>query len=172
MNIRRQTSLRVVLMMGATLVLSTNTMFAQNTSGPTIDEQKLDQQVELMRKDLRSQKKQIIAANLKLTDQEAEKFWPVYDRYTGELIKLNDTKYSLIKEYAQNFGSMSDDRLDKSAREWLGLDESVAQLRLKYLPTFRSVLSAKNNALFYQLDRRIENMINLKVASGIPLIQP
>jgi Spy/CpxP family protein refolding chaperone len=168
----RQTALGAALMISAALVFSSNTVLAQNPSGSATDEQKLDQQIDLMRKDVRSQKKQIIAANLKLTDQEAEKFWPIYDRYTAELVKINDTKYALIKEYAQNFGSMSDDQLDKSTRQWLGLDQSVAQLRLKYLPIFRNVLSAKNTALFYQLDRRIGNMIDLKVASGIPLVEP
>jgi hypothetical protein len=62
-----------------------------------------DMDLDLLRKDLRSQKKQIIAANLKLTDKEAEKFWPIYDQYTAETIKINDTKYGLIQKYAQNY---------------------------------------------------------------------
>ncbi len=160
--------------LGLGVLLLSSGLFAQATpqAGTMTDEQKLDQQIDLMRKDVRSQKKQIIAANLKLTDPEAEKFWPLYDRYTADLVKVNDTKYSLIKQYAQNFDSMSDDQLDKSAKEWLGLDQSVAQLRLKYFPLFRKVLSAKNTALFFQLDRRIGSMIDLKVASVIPLVEP
>jgi hypothetical protein len=53
-----------------------------------------------MRKDIRSQKKQLVAQNLKLTDAEATKFWPIYDRYTAELVKINDKKYATIQEYA------------------------------------------------------------------------
>jgi hypothetical protein len=56
-----------------------------------------DQDIDLLRKDIRSQKKQIIAANLQLTDTEAEKFWPLYDQYTAELVKINDAKYAAIK---------------------------------------------------------------------------
>jgi len=108
---------------------------------------------------------------MKLSDQEAEKFWPVYDRYTADLVKINDTKYALIKQYAQNLDSMSDDQYDKLVKESLGLDQSVAQLRLKYLPIFRKVLSAKNTALFFQLDRRITNIIDLRVSSIIPLVE-
>jgi hypothetical protein len=40
----------------------------------------------------------LIAANLKLT--EATKFWPIYDQYTQELIRINDKKYDLIKQYS------------------------------------------------------------------------
>src|SRR5262249_59923569 len=50
------------------------------------------QDLDLLRQDLRSTKKQLIAQNLKLSDTEATKFWPVYDKYTAELIKLNDKK--------------------------------------------------------------------------------
>jgi hypothetical protein len=38
-----------------------------------------EQDIQLMRSDVRSVKKQIIAANMQLTDAQAEKFWPVYD---------------------------------------------------------------------------------------------
>src|SRR5271168_876606 len=60
-----------------------------------------DQDLLLLRKDVRSLKKQIVAANMDLTDSEAEKFWPIYDQYTTELAKINDTKAALIKEYLQ-----------------------------------------------------------------------
>ena len=56
-----------------------------------------DQSVELLRKDLRSEKKQIVAANMVLTEAEAQKFWPVYDQYTAEAAKINDAKLSVIK---------------------------------------------------------------------------
>ena len=45
----------------------------------------VDQQFALLRKDIRSVKKQLIAANLTLSDNEAAKFWPVYHQYSTEL---------------------------------------------------------------------------------------
>jgi Spy/CpxP family protein refolding chaperone len=160
--------------LSVTLICTSSAALAQGDAPQSsmTDEQKLDQQIDMMRKDVRSQKKQIIAANLKLTDQEAEKFWPVYDRYTAELVQVNNTKYELIKQYAQTWNSMTDEQADKSAKEWLQLDQSVAQLRLKYLPIFRNVISPRNTALFFQLDRRIVGMIDLRMASILPLVQP
>jgi hypothetical protein len=52
-----------------------------------------DQDLNLLRKDIRSQRKQLIASNLNLTDQEATKFLPVYDQYVTELIAINDKKF-------------------------------------------------------------------------------
>ncbi|HEY2116927.1 MAG TPA: hypothetical protein VGJ51_17650, partial [Candidatus Angelobacter sp.] len=61
-----------------------------------------DQYIEMLRKDVHSLRKQIVAANLDLTDDEAVKFWPIYEQYTVDLAKINDTKVALIKEYARN----------------------------------------------------------------------
>jgi hypothetical protein len=162
-----------ISIISAILGLTAGSSRAQNASStPPMDEQQLNRQIAMMRKDIRSQKKQIIAANLKLTDKEAEKFWPAYDRYTAELVEINNMKYALYKQYAQNFDNLTDDQLDKSVKDWLGLDQSVAQLRVKYVPIFRGILSAKNTALFFQLDRRVLNMIDLQLASIIPLVEP
>ena len=156
--------LSVAFLQGATPQAANGTAAAPESS--------IDQDIALLRKNLHDQRKQIIAANLPLTSSEAEKFWPVYDQYIGELIKTNNTKYALLKQYVQASGSLSDDQADATVKQWLDVDESVTQLRTKYLPMFRKVLTAKNTALFWQLDRRVQLMIDLQVASQLPLIEP
>ena len=126
----------------------------------------------MLRKNLRSQRKQIIAANMKLTDAEAEKFWPLYDQYISDLQHVNGTKYALIKQYVDLKGNLSDAQADSAVEQWIGVDQKVSDLRLKYVPAFRKVLSAKNTALFYQLDRRVQLMIDLQLAASLPLIEP
>jgi hypothetical protein len=131
-----------------------------------------DKDIQLLRQDVRSQKKQIVAANMQLTDAEAEKFWPVYDQYTAEVTKLGDTRVALIKQYAQNYDTLTDAQANDLMQKWGGLEESVAQLRLKYIPNFEKVVSAKKTALFFQIDRRLSLIIDLQLASAIPLVQP
>jgi len=144
------------------------------TSKPSGDEYPTitDEDIQVMRKDIRSRRKQLIAANMKLTDAEAERFWPVYEQYVSELVKMNGTKYALIKEYVQSGGSLTDPEAESAIKQWVDVDESVAQLRRKYIPNFRKVLSPKNTALFYQLDRHVQLMIDLQLASLLPLIEP
>lgn len=132
----------------------------------------VDQDVTLLRQDLRSQKKQIIAANLQLTDAEAEKFWPIYDQYTAELVKINDAKYAAIKEYVENYDTMSDDRATALTKQIIGVDEQVAQLRARYVPIVNKVLSGKKTALFFQLDRRLVMLIDVQLATQLPMVQP
>jgi hypothetical protein len=131
-----------------------------------------DQDIQMLRKDLRAQRKQIIAANMNLSGAEAEKFWPVYEQYVSDLMKRNGTKYALIKKYIQTQGNLTDTEAESAVDQWVGVDQSVAELRKKYIPSFRKALSPKNTALFYQLDRRVQLMIDLQLASSIPMIQP
>jgi hypothetical protein len=131
-----------------------------------------DEDIRMMRKDIRSQRKQIIAANMKLTDSEAEKFWPVYEQYISDLVNINGTKYALIKQYVETRGALTDAEADTAVNQWVGVDQSVAELRKRYIPIFRKVLSPKNTALFYQLDRRVQLMIDLQLASSLPMIEP
>jgi hypothetical protein len=130
-----------------------------------------DQDIKLLRQDIRSNKKQIIAANLTLTDAEATKFWPVYDQYAAEMTKVGDQKYALIKEYAQNFGSLTDAQAQSLLDRSLALDEAIAQLRIKYAPIVGKVLPGTKTATFFQIDRRLTGLIDLQISSQIPLVQ-
>ena len=138
----------------------------QNSQGPS------DQDIQMLRKDIRSQKKQIIAANVPLTDAEAQKFWPLYDQYTAELVQINHDKYALIQEYAKSYGTMTDAQADDWSQRALKLDADVAALRQKYWPNFRKVLPAKKAALYEQVERRTQLLIDVQLASAIPLVQP
>ena len=159
----------------ATVVMLTSSARGQSSAQQPTNasaQSSVDQDIDLMRKDVRSQKKQIIAANLQLTDAEAEKFWPLYDQYTAELVKINDAKYAAIKDYATNYDTLTDDKAVSLTRQILGVDQSVAQLREKYVPIMGKVISGKKTALFFQLDRRLVALIDLQLAAAIPMVQP
>lgn len=130
-----------------------------------------DQDIELLRKDLRSQKKQLVAANLKLTDAQATRFWPVYDQYIAEQTRIHDQKYSLIKEFATSWGSITDAQALDMTKRMLAVDEQVTQLRIKYVPGFLNVLPGRLVATFFQIDRRLQMMVDLQLMSQLPLIQ-
>ena len=130
-----------------------------------------DQQMALLRKDVRSIKKQLIAANLTLTDSQATEFWPVYERYSAEFAKINETRSAVIKEYANGYGQLTDEQADSLIRRWLETDIAAAQLRQKYVPIFRKVLRGKQAATFFQLDRCISTMIDVQLTSQLPLVQ-
>jgi hypothetical protein len=130
-----------------------------------------DQDMQFLKRDLRSQKKQIVAANMNFTDAEAEKFWPVYDRYAADLATIYDSKIALVEEYLADYKTMTGGEAENYIRKRSAVDEEIMQLRLKYVPAFRKVLSGRQAALFFQIEWRLDLLINLQFAQ-MPLIDP
>ena len=165
-------SFLAVLALSGSVLFTYQPAFAQDAATQASANAQIDQDITLLRKDIRSQKKQLIAANVPLTDAEAQAFWPIYDQFTAELVAINNDKYALIKEYAQNYGTMTDAQADDWTQRLLKLDVNVAGLRQKYWPNFRKVLPAKKTALYVQVERRAQMLIDLQISSQIPLVQP
>lgn len=162
----------------AVVTLSAGLLFAAGVAGAQTENTSesgakvTDLEINLMRKDLRDQKKQVIAANLPLNGDEAAKFWPVYDAYTQQTIKINDRRYALFKEYAANYHTMTDDQASSYIRRWNEVDGAFTNLRLEWIPKFEQVLGPKKTAAFFQIDRRVGLMIELQLSSQLPLVQP
>jgi hypothetical protein len=84
---------------------------------------------------------------------------------------IDDKKFGLIQEYADNYRKLTDEQSLSFVRRWLDSDIQVAQLRQKYVPIVSKVLDGKKSATFFQLDRRIAMMIELQLSSRMPLVQ-
>jgi hypothetical protein len=128
-----------------------------------------DADIQLLRQDLRAQKQKLIAQNLPMTESEAIKFWAVYNKYAQDLRDINDEKYRLIKEYGEQWPTMTNDQALIYIRRWLEVDDQAHQLRTKYVPAVSQALPGKKAATFFQLDRRISMMIDMQLSSQIPL---
>jgi hypothetical protein len=128
-----------------------------------------DEDIALLRQDLRAKKMQVIGQNMSLSDAEAEKFWPVYNHYVRDLTVVNDQKYALLKQYAEMWETMSDQDALIYVRHWLEADGEAQALRLKYVPVVSQVLPGRKAATFFQLDRRLNMIVDLQLFSQIPL---
>jgi len=159
-----------VLTLAGALILP-GIAFAQQAPPPASTPTATDQDIQLLREDIRSQKKQLVAANLQLTDAEATKFWPVYDAYTVETTKIGDARTALIKEYAQTYDNMTDAQAKSLVKRLEGVDQQTVALRAQWMPKFEAVLPGKKAALFFQIDRRVQLLIELQLASIIPMVK-
>ena len=161
-----------VTLLAATAFLGAQSPQSSGSGMNMTEEQVNDANIDLMRKDIRSERKKVVAANMPFTETEATKFWPVYDRYIGETIKVNDIRFALLKEYSKNYNTATEEQADSFIKRWLALDRDNTELRLKYIPEFEKVISHKKTAMFFQIDRRVSMMIELQLASQVPLVEP
>ena len=170
---------QIISIFAATFVVAATSLLSAQQAAPSAanpmnmtQEQVNDANIQLMREDIRSERKKVVAANMPLTETEATKFWPLYDRYIGETIKVNDARFALLKEYAKNYQTGTEEQADSFIKQWLTFDQDNTQLRLKYVPEFEKVISHKKTAMFFQIDRRVSMMIELQLASQVPLVKP
>jgi len=129
-----------------------------------------DTDIQLMRSDIQAQKEQIIAHTMQFTDAESTAFWPVYRDYSHDQYAIGSERVELIKDYAKNFDTLDDVKAKELTQRMLDLEAKNVNLRQDYWPKFAKALGAKRAAKFYQVDNRLTLMINVQLASEIPLI--
>jgi len=127
--------------------------------------------VEIMRSDLRTQKRALLTQALQLTEAQSEAFWPVYNEYESELIKLNDSRLTLIKDFASNYSTMTDPVAKDLVKRSFKWQEGSTKLLKKYYGKMEKVVSPIVAARWVQAEHAINSMIDVQVASEIPLIQ-
>jgi hypothetical protein len=140
-------------------------------AGFALAEDKPADNMELVKEKIRTDKKLFIATNMKLTESETKAFWPVYETYQAELGKLRDREIKLIEEFAANYETMSDDEAKNLLDDSLSIDSDHQKVRQSYLAKFRGVLSDKKVARYYQLESKIDAVLEFEMARRIPLVQ-
>jgi hypothetical protein len=124
-----------------------------------------------LRSDLQADKNDIIAHTMKFTDAESTAFTPIYRDYAKEQQVIGDKRVQLIKDYAASYDTMDDAKAKDLFQRQVAIDESLLKLRKDYWGKFAKALGAKQAAKFYQVDNRLTLMINVQLASLIPIIK-
>ncbi len=130
----------------------------------------LDKLVELMRKDVRGQKADIIGKTMAFDAAQAAAFWPVYKAYEAERQAIGDERLAVIQDLAEHFDSMNDAKAKGLLDRSFMVEQKRLALEMKYKDELLKVLPAKVVARFFQVESRINNLINLEVSSQIPLV--
>ena len=128
-----------------------------------------DQDIALLRQDIRSMKMRVIGENMSLSDAEGQKFWPIYKHYADDLHEVHNEKYALLKQYAEMWSTMTDQDALIYVRRSMEVDAAAQALRLKYVPVVTQVLPGKKAATFFQLERKLVMMVDLQLFSQVPL---
>jgi hypothetical protein len=129
------------------------------------------EEIELARTIAETEKKVVVAKNMGLTDAESEAFWPVYNNYQTDVRKLNDRTFKLLRGYARDYGTLSEERAEEMLKEFLEIQSGRVKLKKSYVKKFGKVLPAKKLMRYYQVENKIEAMINFDLVQQIPLAQ-
>ncbi len=137
---------------------------------PSDQELNIRAYLELLRSDVKSRATAVIAEVMQFDDDEAAKFWPIYREFELETSRLGDERLALIKKYSDNYQNMTDEVADQLAQAVFKLEQARHDLKMKYYERIKKALSAKIAARFLQVLNQILMLIDLQIASTLPVI--
>jgi hypothetical protein len=126
--------------------------------------------IESLRADLRADKTKIITAVMQFSQKDADAFWPVYRKFEADRSKLEDQHIALIKEYATSYTSLTDEQAQSLTQKALDYQEDRVDLEKKYFKEFSKVLSGVTVAKFFQLEHRLNLLVDLELAAHLPAV--
>ncbi|HXZ79062.1 MAG TPA: hypothetical protein VEG30_03970 [Terriglobales bacterium] len=127
--------------------------------------------IEVTRDQVRTDRKAMVEKAMKLTDDEAQGFWPIYDEYASELSKISDRTVTLITEFADNYSDLRDSDALRMTDESLNIEQQKLAVKQRYAQRFATVLPGKKVARFFQVDRRLDAVVVLNVSQAVSLVQ-
>jgi hypothetical protein len=120
---------------------------------------------------MRANRKALIAVNLGLSDDEASKFWPLYDRYQKDISAIGDRIEAVVEDYIANFRNLSNEKALKLIEDYLAAEADRLKVRRDYLPEFAQILPGRTVARFYQLENKMDAVLRYELASTIPVVE-
>ncbi len=150
------------------ILLTMTFLFALSPLRAQTQEPSIDSAIEVARANMRADKTTIITATMNFSDKDGAAFWPIYRQYEHERSLLDDGRVAVIKEYTQKYPNLSDSEAKAMAERMFDYDSRLAALKKGYFKKFNKVLPALTVTKFFQLERRIDLLIDMQVESSLP----
>ena len=125
--------------------------------------------IEVTRAAVQTERKAIVASAMKLSEQESQAFWPVYNDFRADMNKVIDRQVRLIRDFAKHYNSLSDEKAKAMVSEYLSIEKAKLKLRQRYVRKFEKVLPPKKVMRYYQTENKLDALINVQLAREIPL---
>ena len=119
---------------------------------------------------VRANRKALVAVNLNLSPAEAEQFWPLYDRYRGEVDAVGDRVLAIVDDYVAHFADLSNEKALQLMTDYLAAEAERLKVRQTYLPEFAKILPGRTVARFYQIENKMDAVLRYDLAATIPVI--
>ena len=162
---------RMLLSRLAAVLLAVPALWAQAPAGAEENkETNFKAYVELMRKDIKTEKVAIMTELMSLDPAESAKFWPVYNAYDKELTRLGDERLALFRMYIENYSNLTDQQATTIVNGLMDVQAKRNVLQKKYFQQMSQALSPKLAARFVQIEHQLLLVLDLQVAASLPVV--
>ena len=127
--------------------------------------------LQAIRDQLKNDRKVVVEHNMKLTPEEAKKFWPVYEAFQRELAPIQSKGNRALLDYIASESTMTDANAKRLLEQVTNADESEAKLRRSYVSKFTKAVGGRKAARYMQVEAKIRAIERYDQAAVIPLVQ-
>lgn len=138
---------------------------------PSNEDQNIRAYIELLRGDVKKSKVSVMAEVMQLDADQAAKFWPLYKEFEGQLTKIGDEILGLVKNYAANYDNLTPAVADQLATKLLEIEAKRLDLKKTYYGRMKTALDPITAARFLQVENQLEKLLDLQLASQLPVVQ-
>jgi hypothetical protein len=169
-NDNKQAALGVQSMIkNCALLMVTFAMLAFCPLGRAQDQEPtIDSTIAVVRANMQADRTALITTGMNFNEKEGAAFWPIYRQYEYERSRIDDRRVAVIKEYTQKYPTLTDAEAKAMAEQMLQCDSDLAALKKKYYKKFNKVLPALTVTKFFQLERRVDLMMDMQVEASLP----
>jgi hypothetical protein len=115
-------------------------------------------------------KRDIIKDFMKLSDEEAKGFWPIYDKYEDARKEIGKERIKGISDWAQNYASITDAQIDEIAQTTFTNHAKFTELLKNTYTMLKDVIPVKKAAQFAQVEIYLETAIRFAIQGELPVI--
>jgi hypothetical protein len=128
--------------------------------------------LQLLRSDMNSLKVELVNSIMKLSSEDAKKFWPIYREYENELGKLAIDRAELVAEFVQSHrdGAFDDAKAKDMAKRWFKSQRARLDLLEKYHGKIEKALTSVQAGQFLQIENQMGLFIDVTIASEMPKV--
>jgi hypothetical protein len=157
------------MMKNSALLMLTFAMLAFCPPGRAQDQEPtIDSTIAVVRANMRADRAALITAGMNFTDKDGAAFWPIYQEYEYERSRVDDRRSAVIKQYTQKYPNLTDADAKAMADQMFDCESRLAELKKKYYKKFNKVLPALTVTKFFQLERRIDLLMDMNVEYSLP----
>lgn len=127
--------------------------------------------IEVLRGQISTDRQAVVALNMDLSEKQSEAFWPVYREYHEKRDELADRRVKLLTEFRDSQIGMTAEQAKKMLKEAIDLEDKLNDLKHNYRADFEKVLGPRHTLRYYQIENKLDAIINYELASVVPLRQ-
>ena len=156
--------LTTVLLMCVAMMLMTTVQAQPSFRDSIVQAQKL----------VRSSTRQMLEEELMLSEEEWAAFWPLYDKFRAEMLKIEEQYIDLVSDFVDRYqaGDLTDEDADRLLDAYHDIQMDALQVRQRYVRHFRKIISGIKLMRFYQLENKVRAEVDAALALAIPLADP